>query len=81
METTEKVMEILKELSGKEEIKGTDSLQTDLALDSLSLVTLLLEVEDAFSIQLDESDMNPYDLETVDDVVALAGRYCNEKES
>lgn len=81
METTEKVIDILKELSGKEEIKETDSLQTDLALDSLSLVTLLLEVEDTFSIQLDESDMNPYDLATVSDVVALAGRYCNEKES
>ena len=81
METTEKVIDILKELSGKEEIKETDSLQTDLALDSLSLVTLLLEVEDTFSIQLDESDMNPYDLATVSDVVALSRRYCNEKES
>lgn len=81
METTEKVIDILKELSGREEIKETDSLQNEVVLDSLALVTLLLEIEDTFSIQLDESDMNPYDLITVSDVVALVGRYCNEEES
>ena len=81
MQNTEKVIDILKELSGQEEIKQTDNIQTDLALDSLSLVTLLLEIEDAFLIQLDESDMNPYDLITVADVIDLVGRYCDEKES
>ena len=81
METTEQVIEILKELSGKEEIQETESLQNDVALDSLGLVTLLLQIEDTFSIQLDESDMNPYDLITVGDVVALVERYCDEKES
>lgn len=75
MNTTEKVNELLKELSGKEDINNTDNLQNDIGLDSLGLVTMLLMIEDTFNIQLRESDMNPFDLITVADVVALVDRY------
>ena len=39
---------MLKELSGLEEIKVEHHLQNDLALDSLSMVTVLIEIEDIF---------------------------------
>ncbi|MBQ8189898.1 MAG: acyl carrier protein [Lachnospiraceae bacterium] len=79
MKMFDKVVEILKELSGMEEMKPTDGLQSDLGLDSLMMVTLLVELEEALGIELDEADMNPFDLNTVGDVVALAGKYCGEQ--
>lgn len=75
MKVKEKVYEILMELSCEDEIKDSDSLQEELMLDSLSMVTLLIELEESLSIQLDESDMNPFDLITVEDVVRLAEKY------
>lgn len=75
MNIQDKVFEILKERSGQEEIRETDRLQEDLALDSLAMVSLLLDIEDAFDIQLDEADMNPFDLLTAADVTELAQKY------
>ena len=75
MNIKEKVYAILHELCCTDAVKDSDSLQADLALDSLAMVTLLIELEDALNIQLDESDMNPFDLTTVEDVVRLAEKY------
>ena len=67
MKITSRVIDILKELSGKEDIQITDDLQTVVCLDSLELVQLLIEIENEFEIILNESDLNPFDLETVKD--------------
>ena len=75
----EKVFEIIRDISEKEEIQETDSLETDVGLDSLKMVMLLIDIEESFEIELDESDMNPFDLQTVNDVIKLVERYCNEK--
>ncbi len=74
----EKVYDILKELSGMDEITPESNLQNDLALDSLSMVTLLVELEEAFDIQLDESDMNPFDLKDVKEVFFLVQKYVGD---
>ena len=75
MNTQEKVMELLEDLSGVSDITPEASLQVDLGLDSLAMVTLLVMLEEIFSIELKETDMNPFDLKTAADVVALAERY------
>ena len=75
MNVEKKVKELLSELSGEESIETTARLQGDLALDSLMMVTLLDELEDTFGIELDEADMNPFDLVTVQDVIDLAEKY------
>lgn len=75
MNTTEIVMDILRTVSNEETINLTDSLAADLHLDSLAMVMLLVCLEDTLQIQLKEADMNPYDLQTVEDVVTLAQRY------
>ncbi len=83
MNTEEKVIEIFEELSGLDDIDLNDNIQVDINLDSLELVTMILQVEDIFEIQLDESDMNPFDLTTVGDVVNLVKKYIggtDEKE-
>lgn len=75
MQIEEKVIEIFKELTDLDDIKLDQNIQEDLNLDSLALVTMILQIEDVFEIELDESDMNPFDLTTVGDVVKLVQKY------
>lgn len=75
MTTKEKIFEILFELSGIETIEEENELQSNLGLDSLNMVMLLMAIEDEFGIELDESDMNPFDLITVEDVINLTEKY------
>ncbi len=75
MNTTDRVIDILKELSGKATIQENDKLLDDIGLDSLGMVTLLVEIEDTFLIELDESDLNPFDLSCVSDVIKLIEKY------
>ena len=87
MELFDKVCVILSELSGIETICLEHELQSDLGLDSLQMVTLLMMLEENFQITLDESDMNPFDFVNVWQVVDLVEKYAggesneeNEKE-
>lgn len=75
MNVDKKVENILVELSGENNIKNDMTLQEDLLLDSLLMVTLLIEIEETFNIQLDESDMNPLELTTVKSVIDLVNKY------
>lgn len=75
MDVQERVFNIIRELSGVENISLESSLQGEIYLDSLSMVTLLIMLEDGFNIVLDESDMNPFDLLTIKDVVTLVQKY------
>ncbi len=75
MEIFNKISSILSELCGVEAIYPEQKLQSDLGLDSLQMVTLLIMIEECFGITLDESDMNPFDLHSVRDVVGLVEKY------
>lgn len=75
MELFDKVCVILSDLSGIETICLEHELQSDLGLDSLQMVTLLMMLEENFQITLDESDMNPFDLVNVWQVVDLVEKY------
>ena len=84
MDVLNKVLTILTELCGIEGISTEQELAKDLALDSLQMVTLLIMIEDNFNITLDEADMNPFDLITVEQVIKLVEKYVggdgNEEE-
>ena len=75
MKVREKISEILSELTGRDTIDLEDGLQEDLGLNSIQMVTLLIMIEDNFNIFLDESDMNPYDLVYVYQVVDMVKNY------
>lgn len=55
-------------------------LKEDLGFDSLSIVQLIVEIEEMFAIEFEESDLDPQELETVEDVYALVARYAKESE-
>ena len=77
MQIEEQVKGILSELSGEETVQNQATLQEDLALDSLAMVMMLVAIEETFGIELDESDMNPFDLDTVQSVIDLVAKYCS----
>ncbi len=79
MNIEEKVKGILCDLSGEQSVENTAHLQNNLSLDSLKMVTLLVEIEDVFGIELDESDMNPFDLGSVQNVIDMVAKYCGDK--
>ena len=81
MNIVEKVKGILCQLSGEEIVENSSLLQEDLALDSLSMVTMLVEIDDIFDIELDESDMNPFDLSTVQNVIDMVIRYVGDENA
>lgn len=69
------VFEIIEELCLSPITDADQTLLGDLSLDSLRMVMLLVTLEDNFEIELDESDMNPFVLITVNDVVDLVMKY------
>ncbi len=75
MNTDNKVKEILTDMCGRETINLDDQLQKDLSLDSLMMVMLLLQIEEVFGIELEQSDMNPLNLITVQDVIDMVEKY------
>ena len=74
------VIGILEDLCTEKITDTSLVLISDLALDSLRMVMLLVMIEDVFEIELNESDMNPFELRTVNDVINLVAKYKIESE-
>ena len=74
------VIGILEDLCTEKITDTSLDLVSDLALDSLRMVMLLVMIEDVFDIELNESDMNPFELITVKDVINLVAKYKIESE-
>ena len=73
----QQVFEIVEELCLMPIQDADVTLTGDLSMDSLRMVMLLVTLEDTFEIELDESDMNPFALITVYDVINLVMKYVN----
>ena len=69
------VIEMLEDICTEKIIDVSLSLLDDLSMDSLRMVMMLVMLEDTFGIELDESDMNPFALKKVEDVIFLAAKY------
>lgn len=75
------VNEILKEKSFCDNITAELKLNEDLGLDSLNMVELIVELEECFDIEIDESDLDPAALQTVEQVYALVAKYVEGKNA
>ena len=67
----EKLTEIVREYTGSEDIVLTEetNLLTDLGLNSFDLVNMVVEVEDAFDLEIPDRVIK--DFRTVGDVIAF----------
>lgn len=75
-----KLMDVLSQLSGVVNIHEGDFLLTDLGLDSLALVNLMVMLEDVFGIEFSPSDLDPFALSAVEDVMLLVAKYIDDGE-
>lgn len=71
----EKVNEILKKKSFCEDITPDLKLREDLGFDSLNMVELMVELEDKFNIEIEESDLDPAALLIVSQIYVLVEKY------
>lgn len=53
------------------EVSENDLLKEDLGFDSLSLVNVVFELEEAFEVQFDADNLNPDELLRVSDLIEL----------
>lgn len=56
------------------------SLKDDLGIDSLALVNVLVQLEEAFNITIDISDLSPEKLKTIGDLYTLVEKYISNNE-
>lgn len=56
------------------------TLKDDLAIDSLSLVETIINIEDDFGIEFKDSDLDPSHLITMDDICNLIIKYIDLPE-
>lgn len=78
MKIKEQLYKILKDLSSLDAFDETMALQNDLGLDSLGLVTLLVEIEETFNFELKPEDMDPFKYETVETVIKFVSKYIGD---
>lgn len=73
--TKEIINAIITEKRFSDKITADMSLSDDLGFDSLSLVELIVDLEDRFEIEIDESDLDPGQLKTVGQIYTLVDKY------
>ena len=72
--TTIKKIKKIAEENLEVSLTGCDNLKSS-GVDSLSLVVLLIKIEECFGIVFDDDDLNPETIKTLNDVVALTEKY------
>lgn len=76
MEIKERVLEIIRSKASVriEDIDYKDNLR-DIGIDSIMLVELIIELEDCFNIQINDSDLNTESLRTINSLIELVESY------
>ncbi len=75
MDITNEVYQVIEEVTGSTELSPEQNLKSDIGLDSLSIVTVIVGLEEKFGIMFDDSDLNPDELNTVKDLINLTEKY------
>ena len=75
-----RVISLINTLGRFEVREPSNLLELDLGFDSLALIILLTMIEETFQIELDESDMNPFELKTVQNVIDLVAKYSDQSK-
>lgn len=75
IDTRNIVNSIIMDKKFSETITAEMELKGDLGIDSLSLVELVVDLEEHFNIEFDESDLDPANLKTVGSIYSLVDKY------
>lgn len=66
-----RVKHILEEVSGKKDFKSNDLLKEKIGLDSLSIVSVIVGLEEEFQVEFDDGALEPAKLRKVSDLIGL----------
>ncbi len=76
MKTVEdKVLDVVLKLAVIKEITGVEQALLELGFDSLKKVELIIQIENEFETQFDDSELNPANFRYVKDLVDLVNRH------
>ena len=75
MDILDKIAEVISETVGGENITADQFLKEDIGLDSLSLVSVVVGLEEKFGIEFGESDLDPGKILQVKDLINLVEKY------
>lgn len=75
----EKILEILKEMDDSIDYASEKALIDDKVIDSLTLTSLISELENEFDIEIDMDDIVPENFNTIDAMVELVTRLQDEQ--
>lgn len=70
----EKLLEILENIKPGEDYKNINTLIDDHYLDSLSILSLVAEIEDAFDIVIPTVEIIPKNFNSVESIMALINK-------
>ena len=70
----EKLLAILKSLKEDVDFESQTAMVDDGVIDSLTLTTLIVELEDAFGIEVDMEELVPENFNTVDAMLDMISR-------
>lgn len=65
--------------AGDGNLEKRTSLRSDLGFDSLKMVELIVKLEQYFGLEFEESDLDPQDIDTLEDVYRLVAKYVRVK--
>jgi len=74
----DKVNSLLMGKSFLDEIHDEQRLKEDLGFDSLSMVELIVELEDILGVEMLMEDLDPSNFNTVADIYSLMEKYAKE---
>ena len=75
MSTREKIFAVVKTLSATDTELSETVKFMDTGFSSLSMVELILAVEEEFDIELNDSDLAPANLVVIGDLISLVEKY------
>ena len=75
MDIFQKVKEVICDTVGEENVTPDQELKADLGFDSLSLVAVVVALEEKFGIEFNESDLDPSKIIHVGDLIELVEKY------
>lgn len=79
MEERETILEILDELAPGADVEGCTTLVDDRVLDSLTIVALVAELEDAFDITIPAVEVVVENFNSVDGLTAMVRRLVEDQ--
>lgn len=74
----ERIIEIIKEINPAANIDERTKLLDEHILDSLSMISLVSEIEDEFDVEISARDIVPENFATVEDIYSLIDKIENE---